>query len=241
MPNRIIKETIRTSKSVNKMTDFQFRLWTYLITYVDDFGRGSADPEILKGFLFSKRPVSDKTIMKGLTDLANMGSLILYEVDGDAYLCFPNWENHQTVRNKKSKFPAPPANSAIESNCMQVQANVPVIQSNTNTNPNTIRNTDSTEPADSSSVLTIPLNDGTEYGISMDDINEYQATYPAVDVYQQCMAMRQWCRDNPTKRKTKTGIRRFINSWLDREQNKPHYTPKGQGATFIELYREEYG
>ena len=107
MPNRIIKESIRTSKSVNKMTDFQFRLWTYLITYVDDFGRGSADPEVLKGFIFPKRSVSDKTILKALKDLASIGSLILYEVDGDAFLCFPNWENHQTVRNKKSKFPAP--------------------------------------------------------------------------------------------------------------------------------------
>ena len=63
MPNRIIKESIRTSKTVNAMTDFQFRLWAYLITYVDDYGRGSADPEILKGFVFTRRKgVSEATI-----------------------------------------------------------------------------------------------------------------------------------------------------------------------------------
>ena len=241
MPNRIIKESIRTSKSVNKMTDFQFRLWTYLITYVDDFGRGSADPEVLKGFIFPKRSVSDKTILKALNDLASIGSLILYEVDGDAFLCFPNWENHQTVRNKKSKFPAPPANSAIESNCMQEKANVSVIQSNPIRNPNPIRNTDSTEPAECSSVLTLPLNDGTEYGITQDDVDEYQTAYPAVDVMQQLRSMRQWCKDNPTKRKTKTGIRRFVNSWLDREQNRPHPGNRNNN-TFIDMIREEvYG
>ena len=47
MGNRMIKETIRTSRSVNNMTDFQFRVWVYLITYVDDYGRGSADSELL--------------------------------------------------------------------------------------------------------------------------------------------------------------------------------------------------
>lgn len=108
MPNRIIKESIRTSKSVNAMTDFQFRLWTYLITYVDDFGRGSADPDLLKGFVFPRRKsVTEATIGKTLAELATIGSIVLYEVDGESYLYFPNWGEHQRVQTKKSKFPAP--------------------------------------------------------------------------------------------------------------------------------------
>ena len=110
MPNRIIKETIRTSKSINAMSDFQFRLWAYLITYVDDYGRGSADPEILKGFVFPRRKgVTESTIKTALLDLANLGSINLYEVDGESYLCFPNWSSHQRIQQKKSKFPEPPA------------------------------------------------------------------------------------------------------------------------------------
>ena len=65
MPNRIIKESIRISKNVNSMSDFQFRLWIYLITYVDDYGRGSADAEILKGFLFPRRKRVTETYRKG--------------------------------------------------------------------------------------------------------------------------------------------------------------------------------
>lgn len=108
MGNRIIKDTIRTSKSVNVMTDFQFRLWVYLITYVDDYGRGSADPEILKGFVFPRRKgVTEASIEKALADLANSGSVILYEVDGEPYFCFPNWGDHQRIQTKKSKYPAP--------------------------------------------------------------------------------------------------------------------------------------
>ena len=120
MPNRIIKDSIRTSKSINAMSDFQFRLWAYLITYVDDYGRGSADPELLKGFVFPRRKgVTEGTIQKTLAELATIGSVILYEVDGEPYLCFPNWSEHQVVRNKVSKFPAP-EDGALTS-CIQLQ------------------------------------------------------------------------------------------------------------------------
>ena len=108
MPNRVIKDSIRTSKTVNAMTDFQFRLWIYLITYVDDYGRGSADPELLKGFVFPRRKgVTESSIEKALADLANTGSILLYDVDGESYFCFPNWEQHQRIQTKRSKYPAP--------------------------------------------------------------------------------------------------------------------------------------
>ena len=108
MPNRIIKESIRTSKSINALSDFQFRLWAYLLTYVDDFGRGSADPELLKGFVFPRRKrVSESDIEKALAELAGMGCILLYEVDGESYFCFPNWSKHQRIQTKQSKFPEP--------------------------------------------------------------------------------------------------------------------------------------
>lgn len=131
MPNRLIKESIHTSESVNAMTDFQFRLWVSLITYVDDFGRGDARPAIIKGACFPLRNrISNKDIEAALQGLAGIGCVGLYEVDGKPYLYFPRWESHQTIRNKKSKFPAPDDLQAIEINCKQLQANVPVIQSN---------------------------------------------------------------------------------------------------------------
>ena len=139
MPNRIIKDSIRTSKSVNTMTDFQFRLWVYLITYVDDYGRGSADPEILKGFVFPRRKgVTESTIEKALLDLANSGSILLYDVDGESYFCFPNWADHQRVQTKRSKFPAP-SDGIIKKSTVSHGEPPPEsnpIQSNTNPNPN---------------------------------------------------------------------------------------------------------
>ena len=133
MPNRMIKDSIHISEKVNAMTDFQFRLWVNLITYVDDFGRGDARPAVIKGACFPLRErLTNKDIEKALAGLAGIGCIGLYNVDGRPYLYFPNWEKHQTIRNQKSKHPAPSDDNllTIENNCNQLNANVSVIQSN---------------------------------------------------------------------------------------------------------------
>lgn len=135
MPNRMIKDSIHNSEKVNAMTDFQFRLWISLITYVDDYGRGDARPAIIKGNCFPLRErLTTKDIENALMGLAGIGCVVLYTVDGRPYLCFPNWERHQTIRNKRSKFPAPDECDlqSIESNCNQAYANVSVIQTKPN-------------------------------------------------------------------------------------------------------------
>lgn len=70
------------------------------------------------------------------------------------------------------------------------------------------------------SVLTMPLVDGSEFDIFQSDIDEWQDAYPAVDVMQELKKMRLWCKDHPKNRKTKTGVRKFVTGWLDREQNR---------------------
>ena len=108
MPNRIIKDSISKSEAISGLTDFQFRLWVHLITYVDDYGRGDARPAIIKGACFPLRDrMTIKDIEKGLADLAGAGCVVLYKVDGKPYLYFPNWEQHQRVRQKVSKCPSP--------------------------------------------------------------------------------------------------------------------------------------
>ena len=139
MPNRILKESIHESETVNQMSDFQFRLWVNLITYVDDYGRGDARPAIIRGKCFPLRErLSIADISMALQALAGIGCISLYEVDGKPYLYFPTWESHQNVRNKKSRYPGPENAckqlQAIDINCAQLSAIVP---ENPNTNPNT--------------------------------------------------------------------------------------------------------
>ena len=109
MPWRTLKDSIRTDRKVNELSDFEYRLWSYLITYVDDYGLGSANAAIVKGFVFPlRKSVTEKSIEDALSKLATIGLIRLYEVDGESYLCFPKWSVHQRIQTKKPKHPVPP-------------------------------------------------------------------------------------------------------------------------------------
>lgn len=70
-------------------------------------------------------------------------------------------------------------------------------------------------------VITITLNDKSEYPIYQHMIDEWIELYPNVDIMQELRNMKGWCSANPERRKTKRGILRFIVGWLSREQDKP--------------------
>ena len=72
------------------------------------------------------------------------------------------------------------------------------------------------------SVLALPLNDNSEFEIYEEDVLLWQETYPAVDVRQELKEMKAWCAANPTLRKTRRGIKRFIVTWLSKEQDRRH-------------------
>jgi hypothetical protein len=68
--------------------------------------------------------------------------------------------------------------------------------------------------------ILLPLNDGTEHPVTAADVDTWAELYPAVDVPQELRAMKGWLNANPTRRKTKSGVNRFVNSWLAKAQNK---------------------
>lgn len=65
----------------------------------------------------------------------------------------------------------------------------------------------------------LPLNTGEEWKPTANQYGEYCRLYPGVDVAVEFRNMRAWCLSNPTKRKTRSGITRFVNSWLSKSQN----------------------
>lgn len=77
--------------------------------------------------------------------------------------------------------------------------------------------------------INLPLIDGTEFGVTADYVSELQGLYPAIDVPQQLRTQRGWLDSNPKNRKTKTGIKRFINAWMAREQNSAPKIPMTGG------------
>ena len=80
--------------------------------------------------------------------------------------------------------------------------------------------TESEESVSMPPVLSLILNDKTLYSIYQGDIDGWKDLYPAVDILQELRKMKGWLDSNPTKRKAQRGIKRFINGWLAREQDR---------------------
>ena len=151
MPNRILKESIRTSDSIDKLSWFEEVLFYRLIVSCDDFGRFDGRPAIVKNMLFPlKDNLTLQTVSKAINNLASAELVVLYVFEGKPYLYLPGWNEHQIVRAKKSRYPEPDS-SMITSEiiCKQENANVSVIQSNpiqSESNPNPIRESESNPP-----------------------------------------------------------------------------------------------
>lgn len=123
MPNRIIKESVCTSDSIDKLSWFEEVLFYRLIVNCDDYGRFDGRPSIIKSRLFPlKETLTTKTVSGAIKKLEIAGLVTLYVFEGRPYLYLPTWDHHQNVRAKKSKFPAPEDGlHTSEYICMQMQ------------------------------------------------------------------------------------------------------------------------
>ena len=144
MPNRILKESIRESDSIDSLNWFQEVLFYRLIVSCDDYGRFDGRTSVIKNRLFPlKEDLTLKTVADAIQKLVSAGLVVLYNYDGKPYLYLPTWTAHQNVRAKRSKYPEPViicdnvnTSASIcnqmqgeEDNGNQLQENVPVIQS----------------------------------------------------------------------------------------------------------------
>lgn len=234
MSDRIIRESICISDTLNQLSDFEERFWHRLIVNCDDYGRFDARPAVLKGRLF---PLLDgktqKDMSKALSVLASVGLVELYEVDGKPFLHVVKWDKYQRIRAKRSKFPAPDGNSSrknvSDNTCCQVtthgnKCSYNPIQSEINPNPKSNPNPSFSAELETSStpppVISMPLNDGGEWPVYQEQVEKWQSLYPAVDVMQQLRNMCGWLEANPKRKKTQNGISRFVTGWLSREQDR---------------------
>lgn len=116
MPNRILKESICRSDTIDQLTWFEEVLFYRLIVSCDDYGRFDGRPAIIRGTCFPLKDITNKTIADALQKLTSVGLVREYYVQGRPYLHMVTWGDHQQVRAKKSKYPAE------ESNCENLQS-----------------------------------------------------------------------------------------------------------------------
>lgn len=107
MGNRIIKESICSSDTLDGLSWFEEVFFYRLIVNCDDYGRMDARPAILKARLFPLKDIRPQQIEQAVDRLASAGIVDRYTANGQSYLQIVTWSKHQTVRNKKSKYPEP--------------------------------------------------------------------------------------------------------------------------------------
>ena len=145
MPNRILKESICTSATVDELKSDEEVFFYRLIVHCDDYGLMDARPAILRAKLFPLRveKVTLEHVERYLKRLVDVGLIRLYVVDGQPYLQMITWNKHQQQRAVKSRYPKP-SNDDLISPDINVYQRITTdstcprnpIQSNPNPNPN---------------------------------------------------------------------------------------------------------
>lgn len=152
MPNRIIREGILSSITVNELSEAGEIFYRRLMSIVDDFGRAEADLDMMRLQLFPRQldrwPV--ERIREALIECTRTSDPLvsIYTVDSKNYLQIHKFGS---PRAKKSKCPDPPLSEhsrmqthADARTCKQTYAHaLPEPSTNTNTNTNTNSNTNS--------------------------------------------------------------------------------------------------
>lgn len=125
MGNRILKESIKTSDEIDQLSWFEYACFSRLIVTVDDYGRYYARPMMLRNVLFPLREdIRTDAIADAIKHFAELDLIRLYTVNGKEYLQLTTWARHQTIRNKKSKFPGPEEQETCTApnNCIQLKS-----------------------------------------------------------------------------------------------------------------------
>lgn len=205
-----------------------------LLTYADDEGYFNANPKLIKAALFPIRDAS-VSIPEMLEQLSSIDFIALIDgPDGRAYGHVVNFSEHQRVSHPtpskiKQLLKSRKASRTTPEDSAQSPESSGVIREESRTPPDPLRpegkgKEQGREGAEllriSTPAVLLTLNTGEEYPITESQRAEWETLFPAVDVQQELRRMRAWCIANPKRRKTRSGVLRFVTSWLSDEQNK---------------------
>lgn len=226
---RTIKPEFPQSESMGRISREARLLFVLLWTICDDKGKARGNSRILASLLFPYDEDAGKLIDGWIAELEHEGCVARYMVDGSTYIECCNWLKHQKIdKPSPSRLPDFPESSRILANPREPSSSdldldlvpIPVPRPGSRPSSCTEPQADSLPP-----VLSIILNCKSLHPITQQDIDDWQALFPAVDVIKELRGMVAWAEANPTRRKTDKGIRRFIVNWLMKEQDRGKVAP----------------
>ena len=226
MPSRILKDSILTDKAFNSLTLTEESIYHRLLVSADDYGIFYADPILLLRILYPRKTdITEEVIREGLDHMEEAGIISRYTAEGEDYLKICSWENNQRLRNSRHKFPVPEEEEPTPESAPEPETKEKARQEKPADHNANKKAADKAPKTADEIIIQLPLNDNTNYNVTQEEITEFSSLYPAVDVLQEYRGMKAWCMSNPHKRKTRNGIKKFINGWLSSAQKQARSSP----------------
>lgn len=216
MPNRILREALLDSDPVAAAGELAEVLFCRLLLVADDLGRFDGRVTVISRRCWPLGGPGEEAVAERLGSLVRNGVIVRYEVEGKPFIVIPKFK--QRTRQTTSKFPAPPPE------CMPDDSQPSDVWQTGDLHPRTEAEAEAYSETEGvkrpTALAAIPLLDGSEFQVTDADVTKWAPVYPAVDVLQAVLRMREWCLSNPTRRKTRRGVRGFVTTWLGRDQDK---------------------
>lgn len=220
---RTIKPEFFTSEDIVSLSPLARLLYIALWCEADREGRMVWKPATFK---LRYLPGDNCDVQALCTEIIDRGLIKLY---GDGLAFVPSFLAHQHINPRESASQLEDHNIKPRVSTRQPRVSTGAIL---DLHPQVgregkgkERKEDSAEPQSDSTpaeppVINIPLNDGTEYPVTQSQVDDWQQSYPAVNVPQELREMRTWSNANKTQRKTSRGVNAFVVRWLGKEQDK---------------------
>lgn len=225
---RTVKPDFWRDEDLSKVSAEAALLAIGLLNHADDEGYFNANPKLIESDVFPLRELSGSVTVL-IEELRGIGYVKVFSgSDGKRYGHVVNFEKHQVINKKNaSKIKGL---CLVPEECGSPTVVLPVGMERKGREKEGKR--DSAEPQSDSTpaIVSVPLVDKTEYGVTQAEIDEWSQAYPAVNVVQQLREMRAWSLANTAQRKTRRGFHAFVVRWLAKEQDKSG----GRPATFAQ-------
>ena len=250
MPDRILKESICTSDTIDNLSWFEEVFFYRLVVSCDDYGRYDARPKILKNRLFPlKDDLTTKAVEAALSRLSTVGLVTTYICDGRPYLQLRTWGRYQRIRAKRSKFPAPDGKCGhLPSNDVKCPRNPIHANANAKCGSDAREEPPPLENPDFGKVMThYQQTLGTcPSPVAVQDVKAYLSGGMAAGVL--CEAVDETARANPSR--PAAYFRRIVEAWKREgvrdaaslqayKSRKPQGAPPGPDISDPSSYREE--
>ena len=231
---RTIKPEFWRNRQLAKLDPFTRLLAIAVLNMADDEGYFEADVALIRGDVFPFEEDS-MSIHGALMELSMISYVELRESSCKGllgYIC--SFKKHQVIsRPSQSKLKAifneSPMFIAENSDSRSphgVLMESSVLEQGTGNREKEMDQGDSSEllqasePVDSTLVFELVGKDSGPWSPTLSLIDQFEKWYPSMDVDSELRKAAAWHATNPTKRKTKSGITKFLNAWLTKANDR---------------------